>query len=203
MKILFHPGTDMADAMAQVIGQVERSRSYMPPGTVTPFILRFDAGNVPVGYVVLSSKTLSIGEVADLAYERVRPVISTLPGASTPPPFGGNVRSIVISVDPERLKSYNISSEDVVEALAKGNVIIPSGVVRTGQLQRVCDINSVVKDIKELEKLPVKPGAGAEVYLGDLGTVSDTTDIPTGYALVNKKRSVFMSVFQALKLRPP
>ncbi|MEZ4489099.1 MAG: efflux RND transporter permease subunit [Cyanobacteriota/Melainabacteria group bacterium] len=194
MKILFHPGTDMADAMAQVIGQVERSRSYMPPGTVTPFILRFDAGNVPVGYVVLSSKTLSIGEVADLAYERVRPVISTLPGASTPPPFGGNVRSIVISVDPERLKSYNISSEDVVEALAKGNVIIPSGVVRTGQLQRVCDINSVVKDIKELEKLPVKPGAGAEVYLGDLGTVSDTTDIPTGYALVNKKRSVFMAV---------
>src|SRR5215468_5104620 len=110
MKLYFHPGTDMAQAMAETVGYVNRSRAFMPPGTVQPFIMRFDTGSVPVGYLVLSSETRSIGEIQDQALFKVRPMFSTLPGVSAPPPFGGSVRSVVVNVDPDRLRSYNLSA---------------------------------------------------------------------------------------------
>ena len=100
MKLFFHPGTNMAQAMAETVGYVNRARSFMPPGTVPPFIMRFDTGSVPVGYLVLSSETRSIGEIQDLALFRVRPMFASLPGVSAPPPFGGNQRTVVITVDP-------------------------------------------------------------------------------------------------------
>ena len=86
MKLFFHPGTNMAQAMAETIGYVTRSRAFMPPGTVSPFITRFDAGSVPVGYLVLSSETKSIGEIQDQALFKVRPMFASLPGVSAPPP---------------------------------------------------------------------------------------------------------------------
>src|SRR5207248_2390381 len=106
MKLYFHPGTDMAQAMAETISYVNRSRAFMPPGTVPPFVMRFDTGSVPVGYLVLSSKTKTIGEIQDQALFKVRPMFSNLPGVSAPPPFGGNQRTIVVKVDPDRLRSY-------------------------------------------------------------------------------------------------
>src|SRR5271169_1793925 len=121
MDVYFQPGVDMADAMAQVVAQVERSRAYMPPGTVTPFILRYDVGNVPVGFLVFDSPTRNLGEIQDLVYARVRPVVSTTPCVSTPPPCGGNQRSIVITVDAKKLKQYHLSIEDVVQAINSGN----------------------------------------------------------------------------------
>src|SRR5579884_2747878 len=142
MDVYFQPGVDMADAMSQVVAQVERSRAYMPPGTVTPFIIRYDVGNVPVGFLVFSSPTRNVGEIQDLVYSRVRPVVSTIPGVSTPPPFGGNQRSIVITVDAKKLNEYHLSVDDIVQAINEGNTIMPSGVVRTGSLQRMCVVNS-------------------------------------------------------------
>ena len=85
MKLLFHPGTNMAQAMAETVNYVNRSRSFMPPGTVPPFIMRFDAGSVPVGYLVFSSQTKSIGEIQDQALNHVRPMFASLPGVSAPP----------------------------------------------------------------------------------------------------------------------
>src|ERR671927_182409 len=92
IKLYFHPGTDMSQALAQTISYVERSRAFMPPGTVPPFIMRFDAGSVPVGQLVFSSETRGVGEIQDLALNRVSPMFATLPGVSAPPPFGGNQR---------------------------------------------------------------------------------------------------------------
>src|SRR5438105_8071479 len=132
LKLTFHPGTDMSQAMAQTVGYVDRSRAFMPPGTVAPFIMRFDAGSVPVGYLVFSSTPRSVGEIQDLALNRVRPLFATLPGVSAPPPFGGNQRTIVISVDPDRLRAYRMAPEGVVQALNTGNTIVPAGNVRTG-----------------------------------------------------------------------
>jgi multidrug efflux pump subunit AcrB len=100
LKLTFHPGTDMAEALAQTIGYVNRARAFMPPGTVGPFIMRFDAGTVPVGYLVFSSETRSLGEIQDLALNRVRPQFATLSGVTSPPPFGGSQRTVVIRVDP-------------------------------------------------------------------------------------------------------
>src|SRR5438445_11169768 len=90
MKLVFHPGTDMSQAMAEVVGYVNRSRAFMPPGAVPPFVVRYDAGSVPVGQLVFSSPMRGPGEMQDIALNRVRPLFATLPGASAPPPFGGN-----------------------------------------------------------------------------------------------------------------
>src|SRR4051794_21522485 len=129
MKLYFHPGTNMAQAMAETVSYVNRARSFMPPNTVPPFVMRFDAGSVPVGYLVFSSDRpdISIGAIQDAALFQVRPLFATLPGVSAPPPFGGNQRSIVIKADPERLRAYHMSPDEVVAAIAKGNVISPSG----------------------------------------------------------------------------
>ncbi|MDX2107297.1 MAG: efflux RND transporter permease subunit [Candidatus Melainabacteria bacterium] len=194
MKVVFKPNTDMAEAMSNIVAQVERSRSKMPPGTVTPFILRFDAGNVPVGYVVLSSKTKPVAQIEAIADERIRPIISTISGCTTTHPFGGNVRTIVVTVDPQKMRSLNLSPDEVVNSLTSGNLITPSGLVRTGNIQRIANLNSTVLDIHELEKIPLRLGAGASVYLGEIATIVDDMDIATGYALVDGRRTVFMTI---------
>ena len=108
LKLTFHPGTNMAEALAQTISYVNRAHAFMPYGTVPPFVMRFDAGSVPVGYLVFSSQTRSLGEIQDLALNRVRPLFATVPGVSAPPPFGGNQRTIVVSVNPDQLRSYGM-----------------------------------------------------------------------------------------------
>src|SRR5438445_4050542 len=132
VKLTFHRGTEMSQAVAQTVGYVDRARAFMPPGTVSPFILRFDAGSVPVGYLVFSSPTRTVGEIQDVALNRVRPLFATLPGVSAPPPFGGSARSIVIRVNPDRLHAYHLSPDDVVTAISTANTISPSGNVRIG-----------------------------------------------------------------------
>jgi len=194
LKLTFHPGTDMSQAMAETVGYVDRARAFMPPGTVAPFIMRFDAGSVPVGYLVFSSSTKSVGEIQDLALNRVRPLFATLPGVSAPPPFGGAARTIVVSVDPERLRAYRMAPEEVVQALNTGNTIVPAGNVRTGDLLRLAPINSVVSNIKDLQNLPIRTGAGPTVFLRDVGTIEDSSDIITGYAEVNGRRTVYIPV---------
>src|SRR3984885_2220601 len=109
MKLFFHPGTNMPQAMAETINYVNRSRAFMPPGTVSPFVMRFDTGSVPVGYLVLSSATKTISEIQDQALFKVRPMFAALPGVSAPPPFGGSQRTIVIRADPDRLRAYGMS----------------------------------------------------------------------------------------------
>src|SRR5437763_13143783 len=109
MKLFFHPGTNMAQAMAETIGYVTRSRAFMPPGTVAPFVTRFDAGSVPVGYLVLSSEKRGLAQIQDLALFQVRPIFSSLPGVSAPPPFGGSARSVVVRLKPDLLRSYRVT----------------------------------------------------------------------------------------------
>ncbi|MGE5360441.1 MAG: efflux RND transporter permease subunit, partial [Bacteroidales bacterium] len=194
LKLTFHPGTDMAQALAQTIGYVNRARAFMPPGTVGPFVMRFDAGTVPVGYLVFSSGSRSLGEIQDLALNRVRPQFATLDGLTSPPPFGGSQRTIVIRVDPDRLQSYGMAPEEVIRAVSAGNVIMPSGSVNIGDQTRIAPVNSVVSNINDLLELPIRTGAGPTVFVRDVGSVSDSTDIPTAYALVNGRRAVYIPV---------
>ncbi len=194
IKLVFHEGTDMAQALSETVAQVNRSRAFMPPGTHPPFIMRFDAGSVPVGYLVCSSQTRSLGEIQNLALFQVRPMFATLPGVSAPPPFGGNQRTVVVSVDPDRLRAYRMSAEEVVQAVARGNTIIPSGTVRIGDVAAMAPVNSVVREPRELNDLPIRAGAGPTVYVRDVGAVRDGTDVLSGYALVNGRRTVFIPV---------
>src|SRR3954463_9892855 len=116
IKLQFHPGTDMSRALAETVSYVNRSRAFMPPGTIPPFIMRFDAGSVPVGNLVFYSDDPNLGlkDLQDAALFKVRPLFATLPGVSSPPPFGGSARTIVINADPDRLRAYDMSPEEVV-----------------------------------------------------------------------------------------
>jgi len=194
LKLTFHPGTNMSEALAQTISYVNRAHAFMPYGTVPPFIIRFDAGTVPVGYLVFSSKTRDLGQIQDLALNRVRPVFATLPGVSAPPPFGGNQRTIVINVDPDRLRAYGMSPQEVVKAVSTGNIIMPAGAMQMGSLQRMVPMNDVVRRPSELLDLPIRTGAGPTVFIRDVATVQDGTDILAGYALVNGRRAVYIPV---------
>src|SRR5437899_1628756 len=194
IKLQFYPGTDMSQALSETVSYVNRARAFMPPGTVPPFIMRFDAGSVPVGDLVFSSETRSVGEMQDAALNLVRPLFATLPGVSAPPPFGGSARSIVINVKPDRLRSYNMSPDEIVAAITAANIISPSGNMPIKRKYPMVPLNSVVRNIKDLESVPIRTGTYPAVFLRDVGEVRDASDIITSYALVNGRRTVYIPV---------
>src|SRR5436189_3745770 len=154
IKLQFHPGTDMAQALAETVNYANRARAFMPPGTVPPFVMRFDAGSVPVGNLVFSSTSRTVGEMQDLALNRVRPLFATLPGVSAPPPFGGSARSIVVNLKLERLRAYNMSPDEVVTAVTAANLISPSGNMPIAGQYPMVPLNAVARNIKDLEGVP-------------------------------------------------
>ncbi len=194
LKLQFHPGTDMSQAMSETVAYVNRARAFMPPGTVPPFVMRFDAGSVPVGNLVFRSTSRTVGEMQDLALNRVRPLFATLPGVSAPPPFGGSARSIVVNLKPERLRAYGMSAEEVVTAITAANLISPSGNMPVAGRYPMVPLNAVARNIKDLEGVPIRAGPSPAVFLRDIGQVVDGSDIVTSYALVNGHRTVYIPV---------
>ena len=194
LKLYFHPGTDIAQSLSQVTAMAFRATSFMPTGTLPPFIVRFDVGSVPVGQLVFSSDSRSSGEVQDAALYKVRPVLATLPGVSAPPPTGGKVRMIVAYADPDRMRSYGLSSDEIAAAIARGNLTLPAGNVRIGDRTTIAATNAMVSSAKELESLPLRPGPGAPVLLRDVARVEDSGDVVTNVALVNGKDTVYMPI---------
>jgi multidrug efflux pump subunit AcrB len=195
MKLVFHPDTNMSQALAETVGYVNRSRAFMPPGTVPPFITRFDAGSVAIGQLIFSSATRTQGEMQDIALNRVRPLFATLPGVSAPPPFGGNQKTIVVTLDPDRLQQYRISPEEAISAVSRSTLVMPSGNMWTGKTMRIARTNATLgADLSELLNTPIRPVSGTTVYLRDLGTIEIGTDIITAYAHVNGRRTVYIPV---------
>jgi multidrug efflux pump subunit AcrB len=196
MKLQFHPGTDMSQAMSETVAQVNRSRAFMPPGTVAPFIMRFDAGSVAVGYLVFSTEdpNITLNQMQDQALNRVRPAFATLPGVSAPPPFGGSSRGVVVNVNPDRMKAYGLSPDEIVKALAQGNLISPSGNMNLGGKYPIVSVNAIPANPKDLEAVPLKKTADATIFVRDVATVSDSADVTTSYALADGKRSVYLPV---------
>jgi multidrug efflux pump subunit AcrB len=194
MKLQFYPGTDMNQAMAETVGYVNRARAFMPPGTVPPFITRFDAGSVPVGNLVFTSETRTVAQMQDAALNLVRPLFATLPGVSAPPPFGGSARTILVNVDPERMRSFNMAPDEIVTAITRANLISPSGNMAVSGKYPMVPLNSVVKNIKDLESVPIRAGTYPTVFVRDVGTVTDGSDIVTSYALIDGRRTVYIPV---------
>jgi multidrug efflux pump subunit AcrB len=195
MKLVFHPGTDMNQAMAQTVAFVNRARALMPPGAVPPFVLRYDAGSVPVAQLVFSSPTRGPGEMQDIALNLVRPILATIPGVSAPPPFGGNQRTIVVRLDPDQMREYRVSPEEAVAALRGASSIQPSGNVRTGDLIRIATNNATIgDDLAAMLDSPLRTGQGPTVYLRDIATIEDSTDVIVSYAHVNGRRTVYIPV---------
>ncbi len=194
VKLQFHPGTNMAQATAETVSYVDRARAFMPTGTVPPFVMRFDGGSVPVGDLVFSSKTKTVAELQDAALFKVRPLFATLPGVSAPPPFGSSQRTILVRLDPGKLRAYNMSPDEVVRALGAGNTVSPSGNVRIGDLMPMVPVNSVVGDFKGQSNIPIRSQGTQTIFIRDVGSIEDGADIQTGYALVDGRRTVYIPV---------
>src|SRR6516162_2267373 len=194
IKLQFHPGTNMAQAVAETVSYVDRARAFMPTGTLPPFVMRFDGGSGPVGNLVFSSRTKTVAELQDAALFKVRPMFATLPGVSAPPPFGSSQRTIVINTDPGKLRAYNMSPDEVVQALSAGNTINPSGNVEIGDFLPMVPSNSVVSDFKQLNNIPIRSQGTRTIFIRDIGSVEDGADIQTGYALVNGHRTVYIPI---------
>ncbi|MFD1818081.1 Multidrug efflux pump subunit AcrB [Pseudarcicella hirudinis] len=214
VKLSFYETVDMAQAAGEVANQVSRVMSYMPPGTVPPTVVRFDATNLPVGQLVFTSKKATLSEMQDLASTRIRPLFSQIPGASSPPPFGGNERTVVVRVNPDAMKSYQLTPDEIVQAVVKNNQISPAGNVRIGDLTYMTPMNSVMGKVEDFLDIPLRTGVGPTVFLHDIASVEDASDVTVGYALVNGKRSVYipltktsdastMNVVNALKSKLP
>jgi multidrug efflux pump subunit AcrB len=194
IKLTFYQGTNMAQAAAEVTSFTNRAQASFPPGSQPPFILRFDASTLPVGQLVLSSKTRSNNELMDLANIYVRASFTSIPGLVSPAPFGGNVRTVVIKVNPELLRIHHITPDQVVEALRNNNQATPAGNVRIGNYNYFTPANTTIKNIKDFNDIPIFLGGVQNVYLRDIAVVEDGADITSGYALVNGKRSIYMPV---------
>src|SRR5476649_2802109 len=194
IKISFYETTNMAEASAQVALQVNRAQSFFPPGALPPQVIRYDASSLPVGELVLDSKTEGLKDIYDLAATRIRPMFSTIPGLSAPPPFGSNARTIVFSIDPDKLRSFSLTPDEVVDALAKYNVMSPSGNLRINNTMYLTTMNSLIKNSENFGNIPVVTKNGVPIYVKDISRVTDAADVTVDFALVNGKRSVYIPV---------
>lgn len=194
MKLTYYQGTNMAQAASELSALSNRIQAIFPPGSNPPFVIRFDASSLPVGQLVLSSPIRSNNELQDLANVYVRASFTSIPGLLAPAPFGGNVRTIEINVDPERLRAHNLTPDQVVEALRLNNQTAPSGNVRIGDINYLTPTNNTIREVKDFEKIPLYKGGVQNLYLGDVATVKDGADLAAGYALINGKRSVYVSI---------
>ncbi len=194
VKLAFYEGTNMAQAAAEVAVQVNRAMKFFPPGALPPQVVRYDASSVPIGDLVLSSKTRSLREIHELASTRIRPMFSTVRGLSAPPPIGTNSRTVVVNLDPNKIRSFNISPDEVVEALARNNAMTPSGNIRIQNTMYITTLNSLEKQVEDFSNIPVISNGRQAVFLRDVATVQDASDVTTGYALVNGSRSTYIPV---------
>lgn len=197
MKVTFYEGTEMGEAIATINALSNRSQVFLPPGAPPPFIIRFDASSQPVGQLVFRSNTKTNNQLQDIANFNARPFLIKIPGLTTAPPFGGSPRTIEVNIDPYKLRSHNLSPEQIVEAISRNNITSPSGNMYIGDKNYLTPTNNTVKEVTELGDIPIFKGSVDNVYIRDVATIKDGADIATGYALIDGKRSVYINIAKA------
>ena len=194
LKLVFFEKTDMAEASAEVAVQLNRAQQFFPPGALPPQVIRFDASSLPVGTLVFSSNDKHLEEIHDLAVTRIRPFFSTIAGLSAPPPIGSNQRTVVINIDPNKLRSYNLTPDDVVNTMTHNNITAPSGNVGIGNTNYMVTTNALESSIQAFGDIPLRADNTNTIFLRDIASIEDGADVTTGYALVNGKRSIYMPI---------
>jgi multidrug efflux pump subunit AcrB len=196
MKLSFYPGTDMAQAAGEVATFTNRAMGFLPPGAVPPMVVRFDGSSLPVGQLVFESEQRSVNELQTLAVTRIRPMFVEIPGITSPAPFGGNVRTIVVNINPEAMQANGLSPEEITAAITRNSLPSPAGNIRIGDENLMAPINSIAKNPEEFLNTPVKTSDNRTVYVRDVASVSDAADQTVGYAVVNGKRSVYLPIIK-------
>ncbi|WP_109124951.1 efflux RND transporter permease subunit [Dyella sp. C11] len=192
VKIFFQPGVDIRTATAQVTSISQTVLKQMPPGITPPLILNYNASTVPILQMALSSKTLSESKILDLGLNIMRPMLTSVPGVAVPTPYGGAARQVTLDLDPRALAANGLSAQDVSNALAAQNQIIPVGTAKIGTYEYHVQLNNSPEAIDELNQLPVKTVHGATITLGDVAHVRDGAAPQTNVVRVDGKRAVLM-----------
>src|ERR1700742_2057813 len=196
LKVYFQAGTDIGGAIAQISSVNNSILRSAPPGMQPPGVIQFNASNVPVVQMTLSSKTLTEQQIFDYSLNFIRVRLFTIPGLSTPGPFGGKSRQIMVDLDPSRLQAKGFAPVDVVNALQASNVIVPAGTARFGDREYNVQLNSSPSAVERFNALPIGVFNGAPVTLGDVGRVSDSFATQTNVVHVNGKRAVYLAILK-------
>ncbi len=196
LKIYFQPGSNIGSAISQIASVSSTILRITPPGMQPPTIVQYNASNVPVAQLTISSKTIPEEKLFDYGLNFIRVRLFTIPGLSTPAPFGGKIRQIMVDADPEALAARGLSPADVVSALQSSNVIIPAGTARIGDREYNVLTNSSPLLLSQFKRIPVKVVGGATVYLGDVARVSDSYAVQTNIVRVNGRRATYLAILK-------
>jgi multidrug efflux pump subunit AcrB len=196
LKVYFQPGTEIGGAIAQISSVNNSILRSAPPGMQPPAVIQFNASNVPVVQLTMSSKTLTEQQIYDYSLNFIRIKLFTIPGLSTPGPFGGKQRQMNVDVDPSLLAAKGFSLNDVVNALQSSNVIVPAGTARIGGREYNVQLNSSPSTVDRFNALPIGVYDGVPVTIGDVGHVSDSFAVQSNIVHVNGKRAVYLAILK-------
>src|SRR5271156_6101511 len=196
IKIYFKPGSDGNAALSNIANLAMADLRRLPPGTLPPVVLKFDASSLPVCLVTLKGEGLNETRLKDLAQFQVRNQIANVSGASVPQPFGGRYRQIMVYVDPIKLEAHQLSLMDVVHAVNDSNLILPAGDVRIGPKDYNIYANAQLPDVEEINRIPLKTVGNASVMVADVGEAKDSGAIQTNIVRIDGQRSVYIPVLK-------
>jgi len=196
IKVYFQPGTSADADVDEISNLAMADLRRLPPGTLPPVVMKFDASSLPVCLITLQGQGLSETQLRDLGQFAVRNQIATAPGASVPPPFGGKYRQIMVYVDPLKLQSHGLSVMDVVRAVNNANLILPAGDAKIGPFDYNIYTNSQIEDVADINSVPLKTVGDSYVTVGDIGTARDAQTIQTNIVRVNGQKSVYLPIMK-------
>src|SRR6266481_5984007 len=196
IKVYFQPGTNPDSAVTTISNLAMAQLRRLPPGTLPPVVLKFDASSLPVCLVTFKGEGLNETALRDLAQFQVRNQIASVPGASVPQPFGGRYRQIMVYADPYKLEAHQLSLMDVVRSINGANLILPAGDVQLGVLDYSIYTNSQLSSIDEINRLPLKTVKQSTVRVQDIGYAKDAQQIQTNLVRVDGQRSVYVPVLK-------
>src|SRR5208283_1258564 len=196
IKIYFQPGTDANADLSNISNLAMADLRRLPPGTLPPVVLKFDASSLPVCLITLKGEGLNETQLRDLGQYNVRNQIANVPGASVPQPFGGRYRQIMVYVDPLKLDAHQLSVMDVVRTVNDSNLILPAGDVKIGPIDYNLYTNSQVPTTQEINDMPLKTVGNASVLVRDVGQAKDAQQIQTNIVRVDGQRSVYLPILK-------
>jgi multidrug efflux pump subunit AcrB len=196
IKIYFQPGTDANAAVSNISNLAMANLRRLPPGTLPPVVLKFDASNLPVCLITLKGQGFNQTQLKDLAQFAVRNQVANVPGASVPQPYGGKYRQIQVYVDPVKLEAHQLSVMDVVSSVNQSNLILPAGDVRIGPKDYNIYANSQIPVVDQINAMPIKTASGASVFVGDIGKAEDAGQLQTNIVRVDGQHSVYIPVLK-------
>ena len=198
VKVYFQPGVNIANSNAQVTAIGQTFIRQAPTGTQPPLVIEYNASNVPVLQLSVSSNTIPEQKLFDAAFNFMRPQLITVPGVQIPYPYGGKQRQVIVDIDPDKMFAYGISPADVSNAIGAQNLILPAGTAKIGKQEYEVVLNESVspKDAALLNNLPIKTVNGVPIYVHDVANVRDGFIVQTNVVHSDGKRSLLISVLK-------